>query len=263
MDKMALNFMWYVLFGIRYDVAKEHKDEALEKCAKSAYRDLRRTLAYSTSVNDLEGSKDSKQRQEYIEKKRQFRDEVVKDILFRIDWLLKNWPTDFDDWHKTTCQAIISMAKKRTSLFKEDAFFYGQAQKWLNMTLKNMVVMGLWDEDDNFRAIKSSLHVPVDSYIMEAASKLDDSIPIPRSDNKAAGKYSPGASKPWSQWGENEDGKNEYELFQAALREAIINKSNATSPIEWESTAWISIAEKRKEAEEEKEKMKREKRIST
>jgi len=258
---MDLNFMWYVTFGITHDKATENRDKALEKCARSAYHDLSRTLDYSISTGDLETLEKNKEFETYydfIKTKEMFINEVVRIILGKIKVLLDKPQRDFEDWHEDACNAIMKKVPKRLKsgdpLFRkkdkkgnveDDAFYYGQAQKWLNMTLKNMVAMGLWDLDE----IHAKLHVPVDSYITEAASGLD--VGIPHSYSSEVCKFS-GESKPWSTWNDVE-----YIKFQKALREAL----EGENPIGWESGAWIEIAEKRKQQDKDKETQKREKRL--
>ena len=130
---------------------------------------------------------------------------------------------------------------KREKIFKvkeseDKAFHYGQAQKWLNMTLKYMIIMGFWTK--KFNSIIEVLHVPVDSYIMEAASILE--IMLPRK-NGDYGKYFESSSKPWSKWN-----KDDYVKFQENLRIALKNKNPSETPIEWEAHAWIEVAQNKK-----------------
>ena len=117
---------------------------------------------------------------------------------------------------------------------------YGQAQKWLNMMLKYVLMTA---EDS---ALKNYLHIPVDSYIMQAVGSDNPKLKhclklecVPKKDG-TVGKYSESASKPWSKWT-----YEEYIAFQNCIREAI-SASDYTSPIEWENEAWIEVAEYRK-----------------
>lgn len=57
----------------------------------------------------------------------------------------------------------------------------------------------------------------------------------------AKGPYSDEKTKPWSKWSEEE-----YDDFQEELKKRIKDKFPGTVPIEWEGSAWIEIAKKRK-----------------
>jgi hypothetical protein len=98
-------------------------------------------------------------------------------------------------------------------------FSYGQAQKWLNMTLKYMLIAQSgeldvgWEKSLNNKIVRS-LHVPVDKYILDIAEKELEVLP---------------PEGAWSTWD-----YEEYETYQKDLRSEIKEKS----PIEWEFTAW-------------------------
>lgn len=146
----------------------------------------------------------------------------------------------FDTWHKKKCNIIIDLIKTEKSE-KYDyeivkGFTYGQAQKWLNMTLKylwlfNLLPAGL-DE--------KLLHVPVDSYIIDAV-KAEPSSDI---------KYGLGQKcniPSWSKWAD----PDKYKEYQNNIKTQVEQqfKEEFTSPIEWEGKAWIEQAEKRNKKE--------------
>ena len=143
----------------------------------------------------------------------------------------------FDTWHKKKRNIIIDLIKTEKSE-KYDyeivkGFTYGQAQKWLNMTLKylwlfNLLPAGL-DE--------KLLHVPVDSYIIDAV-KAEPSNDI---------KYGLGQKcniPSWSKW----DKPDKYKEYQDIIRKEVQQKFKK-SPIEWEDKAWIEQAKIHKENE--------------
>lgn len=136
---------------------------------------------------------------------------------------------DFDSWHKSVCQQIEStMNNKKLELLKEK-FTFGQAQKWVNMTLKylwllDMLPKGISAED---------LHVPIDSFILKALK--DDGI-SDISDKDGTYKYKEEA---WSRLT-----TDNYDTIQKEIRKVAKKKENNT-PIEWESTAWIKVAKER------------------
>lgn len=195
------------------------KDRTIEVCAHRAYRDFCRRL---TSIGKCRASAKSDWRKNA--------EKWIADSIEELFQSLPNRLADFDEWHNAVCQKLIDITpQKKLNLC--NAFSYGLAQKWLNMTLKNMLIMEQWDTE--LEKIKSYLHVPVDSYIMEAASKCQ--VLIKRKDGQY-GEYKEGVSKPWSQWN-----YEEYIEFQNALRQKL-----SEAPIIWEGSAWVEIAQERK-----------------
>ena len=136
----------------------------------------------------------------------------------------------------------------------EDAFSYGNAQKWVNMTLKYLYVVGnvflATEVNSNFvtnyaekiNEFSDKIHIPVDSYIIEAIwkgynmEKFDkNNLPeIKKLKDGSFGTYSSEKVRPWSQWD-----KKDYLKFWEEL------SSVKQNPIEWEGPAWIEIAQKR------------------
>ena len=73
----------------------------------------------------------------------------------------------FDAWHCKAIEKLIDKSKEYQELFEESQITVGQAQKWLNMSIKYMRMMGLLNKD-----IKSEfIHVPIDNYIVDAVKK--------------------------------------------------------------------------------------------
>lgn len=204
-------------------------ERTIEVCARTAYRDVQRNLI---GIGDDEVPQ---------EKKQAWKEEIEKKITQCIEELfIQNISEqkEFDTWHKKTCEEICKISDKHNiSKYLKNGFTDGIAQKQLNMTIKNMFVMDMekWNEDLN--KIKKYLHIPVDSYILQAASeKLGIEII-----NKK-GKYSPykgDVSKPWSKW--NYD---DYIKFQEDVRKAIAYPI-ADCPMDWEFSAWNETKAKR------------------
>ena len=133
----------------------------------------------------------------------------------------------FDKWHHETCQGIISKSDvvleyiNPATLKKWGGrFSYGIAQKWLNMTMKNMLIAEL--EEAKLKHFERQLHVPIDSMIMRCATEF--MIDIPKT--------------VWSQWNDKI-----YTDFQIALRKAVVEKGYK-SPIDWEFGAWATERDK-------------------
>ena len=82
--------------------------------------------------------------------------EVIYDEVTR---LLKSQEMDqdrFDKWHESACKRLI--------LFSTNVLTYGQAQKWINMTLKNLSLIDHKATEKTYEFY----HVPIDNYILNA-----------------------------------------------------------------------------------------------
>ena len=193
--------------------------ETPEGCAKKAYDDLRRNIRYVEYYGI--GNMEEKKKDEYKDETEKLIARCVKKMPAVPDRKV------FDKWHKQTCLEIIGLAKKHNlkgAIHKNFEFTHGLAQKWLNMAIKNMIVMGLYKEE--FKKVASVLHVPVDSIILKQACELK--IKLPRKGEAVKyGAFSKDATKSWSTW--NYD---DYIRFQDALRDKV------AKPMEWEFQAW-------------------------
>lgn len=158
------DFLWFSYFGITKDEAGRDRDLRISRCINRAYLDLSRTVRYSISTTDLEKMKSSKSEEDrdqalsFGKRKQRFLDEVKKDLSTKISDLLVANPAnpaeyfegiDRDgskSWHKAACDAIRDKANSPEGnllLLKPDhQFTYGQAQKWVNMSLKYLYMMG-------------------------------------------------------------------------------------------------------------------------
>jgi hypothetical protein len=142
------NYLVYLYFGSNTDL--------LTACINRAYRDFNRTLhgfgglenasdIYRLAVNSLVSSLESL--------KSIAASEISADI--------------FDNWHKTTCESLIS-------IFRSNGhhLFVGQAQKWVNMTLKYIFTLGE-QRIAGFEPVYVYCHVPFDNILLEQLRKYD------------------------------------------------------------------------------------------
>lgn len=233
MDRLAnneklLNFLVYSYFGC--DI-KELADGGKKKCARRAYLDLARTVKYKYSSSELDKAKKDPDKCEY----RNMQNNTITNTCQNLISSIENYPgdnTDFDSWHKNECRKIQDTMNDTKldngeKLLKED-FTFGQAQKWVNMTLKylwllDMLPKGISAED---------LHVPIDSFILEALKNDNSDISCKDGTYKYQGEA-------WSQLT-----TDNYDTIQKEIRKVAKKKENNT-PIEWESTAWIKVAKER------------------
>jgi hypothetical protein len=140
------NYLVYLYFGSDQDL--------LKACINRAYRDFNRTLhgfgkfenageLYTQAVSLLKDSFDSL--------KSMSTSQITAEV--------------FDNWHKTTCERIIS-------LFDSHSYhlFVGQAQKWVNMTLKYIFTVGE-QRIPGFEAVYHHCHVPLDNILLRQLEK--------------------------------------------------------------------------------------------
>lgn len=241
----AANFLFYYLLGVTLEEIENLEEEEITlKCAKRAYLDMSRTLKFKESYEN----KCEKEKKDILLHRKCFSDEICKLIEKNISTILQSQNSVdenlFDKWHHKTCLKIIEKARQGDVLDiienkygNSQRFYYGQAQKWLNMTIKYMRLTGKWN--DQMTSIASFLHVPIDSYIIQGVWEQEEWRDVLEEvivDNKK-GKFSSDKVVPWSKWNEKQ-----YKNFQENLRKNLLNKED---PIMWEEKTWIKIAKKR------------------
>ena len=227
----AIAFLLYSYFGVTLE---NTDDEILSAIISRAQSDATQQGAYNT----------------LIPKKDTQRKERSNQALSDASQLLANHLRDFsepverdafDEWHSELCKDLTG--KFDASL----PFVFGNAQKWVNMSLKYLLLFCDVSDGQKYSAIgniRGWLHIPVDSFIIEKVWD-DTDIPLPFKkkkweQNREKVKYDAQKVKVWSKW----ERKPEYEDFLRAMRTKC--KTEAIAPIDWEGQAWIEIARKRK-----------------
>lgn len=208
-------------------------ERSIKVCARRAYGDLRRNLQGISKMSD----DDKKSWRSYIE------NEIIPNQIDKLFGLTERITAEkFKEWHYKACKEIIENSNCCNEYIKtafSEGFTYGLAQKWLNMTLKYIGIMGKWN--DEFERIKDSLHVPVDSYIIDAAWNKSEKIVLPLKEPKKerSNQYSKPSEyvEPWSKW----NNYKVYYAFQESLAESLIGDNK--SPYEWEREAWLKQKE--------------------
>ncbi|WP_379822502.1 hypothetical protein [Lacticaseibacillus paracasei] len=168
-------------------------EDNIVAASRRAYRDMNRTLRLN-GANSLI-----------------LRDKIDNLLKTRFEGLKDqniNGQDDFDECHKALCDEMISICTLGNGLT------YGQAQKWLNMTVKYIYII---QGGDVFGIIKYA-HIPLDNYIFKALQK---NLGL-----KARG------LQPWSKI----SNYNKYLAFQKEVRDRI---NGDISPLEWELDHWI------------------------
>lgn len=96
-------------------------DNPIKSAVSGAYMDLRRTIT---------GFAKNKNHDKILEKSKELLFKEIESMLNR-NILIQS---EFDEWHKLCCEKLIKV-------FENQKFYYGQAQKWINMSLKNLSML--------------------------------------------------------------------------------------------------------------------------
>ena len=231
-NKELLDFLLYSYFGCD---SNEIKQAGIQKCANRAYLDLSRRIDFYYSTSELDNmskkgsSKESKSlAKKYKSAKKDLIKKICGTILCPVEGC-KCIDEEFELWHELKCKNIMKTMNNSTfqdgKLILKDcnAFTYGLAQKWINMTLKYLWLLDMLPDGLS----EMSLHVPIDSFIIQALYNKVDQI---SNDNKYKGKA-------WSKFGD-------YKIYRD-LQDEIKRVVENIPPIKWEESAWRKIAKKR------------------
>lgn len=83
----------------------------------------------------------------------------------------------FDDWHREQCDKLIGLYKNGGYAENgNDRFTHGQAQKWINMTLKYVFVFGE-DRLPGYQQLYGYCHVPIDNIIIDRLKAKCSDVP--------------------------------------------------------------------------------------
>ena len=200
-EKDILEFLKYSYFG--------NLKDPIEAASNRAYRDMCRTLRFGVLPIDTKATTISN----LIE---------AVNVIFKEEIPIINEGSianqeKFDKWHEQLCKNIKVLYNK-----KGIDFTYGQAQKWVNMTIKYLYMLEV--EEYTFDSIFEYLHIPIDKYIFEVVEKkLEIKRPVDA----------------WSRW----DKYEEYLKYQKDIRERIEKDKNIdVPPLLWEFKNWLEVA---------------------
>ncbi len=233
--------LFFMMFGIKSDSDDTLK---IKRCIEKAYLDLCRTIKYKYSSQDVSKNKIENDNYdniiEFVSNKSIFIENVEKIIIDAIDnyprlsvdnqLLFDNYSNRFDNWFYALVNAIPNGDEK---VFESGcSLSIGQKQKWVNMTIKYMRLMGLI-EGELFKD-KNDFHVPLDDYILSAAKRSDKIIDSDDINGLGIEIQKNG----WS----NIPNYDEYYELQIKIREKVKAIHPQLMPIEWEARAWIAEA---------------------
>ena len=194
--KDILFFLKSSLFGSEYGKKYNTDDGKIDLAIKRAYRDMNRT------IDEIDKEKIKLEKDRVVASLKELI--IEKQINAIID------QPSFDEWHSELCRAVT----------KNDFYTFGQAQKWVNMTLKYLLVL----EYEPVHRLIHYLHVPIDKVVVGKA--LEGKQPLFYGN--------PDEYLPWSKK-LVDDTKNKYYIFQDSLREAM---PKDLYPIQWEFKVW-------------------------
>jgi hypothetical protein len=167
-------------------------DDYLQGCLKSAYLDVCRTLhefgKHGKKKEILKESYSTLTKQ--LQKLKKSADEADQE--------------SFDKWHRDTSESIIKIFLDKNF----NSIRYGQTQKWINMTLKNIFVCGP-TRISGYKGIYKFCHMPIDNIILDVLQKNGDLQKMVMINRQEA----------WSKWE-----CDKYIEFQKALKEHFNNQ---------------------------------------
>ena len=176
----------------------------LDKVSRRAYLDMCRTLRLKGKIS--EGETDVLYK------------DAAKIITDSIQKLLgTDSQEDFEKKHEECCNKLIRLYED-----KNLNLHYGQAQKWINMTMKYLHIL----KPNGYSLSKSFqyLHVPIDQIIIKAVSAKEEDGGLGVTING----YN------WSRFD-----KKKYNDIQKKIREKL--KTKGLAPLEWEFNAWNNL----------------------
>lgn len=220
----------------------DYSGYCIKKAIMKAYEDATNEGAYNTLFKKTIGAE---KLDELKDASVEARKASAKFLLSQIQ-KLSSFAGDYDEWHNETCEGICEKYSKvyKVYLEKDAPFFtYGNAQKWVNMSMKYIWMLGLLPAE----VPETALHVPIDRYIIDTLWDANQDIGFPLKEgikverNRSYAKPSDYVIG-WSQWKKTD--------YCKTFRKSI---SGDEFTLEWENNAWIRAAEKRKKADLDKQ----------
>lgn len=232
----VINFFLFGYFGITLDEKEEKR--CVFACIMKAYSDATNQGAYNTKIENL-------QEQSNIAKKNAATT-LYKSCLEYFTQQDAEKP-EYDDWHSDLCYELVNTYKDvKHPEDKTSVFTYGNAQKWVNMTVKYLTMLVSLGMLESYEALidknKSKFHIPIDSYILsalwrneETTNELKEKFPAKKAVNS---NHDSSKVNGWSNW----DNKS-YEHFRSDVIGKIICQED---PLDYENKVWITEAKRRK-----------------
>lgn len=211
-NEALTRFLVFSYFGIDIEGKDYQKKDIIGACVRRAYLDMCRTLKLSDNGKNGKFYKD-------------FSDALISKLSE--GGTIADKRKNAYEVFSTETSDVKEKDKKYTK-----SFHFGQVQKWVNMALKYMWLLGLIEDNEAMQ-----LDIPLDSYIMKAAEgmKFPTKKHPSSADPSQWKEYHENSSLPWSQL-TNE----QYDEIQKEIKKEI--KKKKISPLEWENNTWIKQA---------------------
>jgi hypothetical protein len=129
------------------------KGDLLHLCVHRAYRDFNRTLHGFAS-------------HEHADRLRACGYQCVIELLRDLPKRKISSQREFDRWHETACAKLQNLYNRDHGF---DRLYVGQAQKWLNMSVKYVFTLGE-GRLPGFESLYQFAHIPIDNVFLEAVS---------------------------------------------------------------------------------------------
>ena len=232
-------YLLYCHYGISED---DTSSKIIVKAARKSYMDFCRRITFQNRVP--------------MENRDIFEDRVKTLLSDMIPSLLESVRYEnqsqelFDGKHNEICEAILDVYDSAGGQT------YGIAQRWLNLTLMNLVLIDSIQRINNLPIAKTRkfFHVPVDNYLLEAATTKQNTYR-----HGLSLKYSPlkhdigrdyqmdwyraGAVQPFEKWE-----YQEYIEFQNAIRDKLREFNytlNYSDSLDWAFKAFLEVSQAR------------------
>lgn len=227
----ALDFLLFSYFGLDNGISKlayveKNRNEIIAQCAKRAYLDLSRTVEYSLSTSKLAEMQKKSATDEDKDKAKKYNKRKEKLVQSVSTGFCNPITEEFDQWHETKCGEICKTMDDSGLLQEGKNFTYGQAQKWVNMTIKYLWLLDLLPDGIK----EGSLHVPIDSFILQELKNCGVE------EVSGSGETYHYKDNAWSAISDPSDYKNLQEEIKRIARK------DGQNPIQWEKSAWMKIA---------------------
>lgn len=182
------------------------------KCIKKAYQDLKRKVPYLYSISQRKDVEEGIW-ENFCNLKKSFIQEVdniIYDNLVDEKGLLLCNNIEPSEIIEKICE----LNEKYSNLFRlGQCITVGIAQKWVNMTLKYLWILGVYDDE-----YENRLEIPMDRYILEEMKVQSDLIP----------------DKGWSEYNDIKQYKEiQEEFYYICLKEGYTR-------IGWENWKWLN-----------------------
>lgn len=138
--------------------------ESLTKCINRTYRDFCRTLRGLGKLPEKE---------ELFQETRS----LISNQLHQVASNRNITQEEFDSWHKGVCESLNQLFAR----FGFSHFTIGQAQKWINMTIKYSYLFQ--DLKDKFKSLYPVAHFPIDNIILQKLTYIKLGSPWSKLDN--------------------------------------------------------------------------------